>query len=53
MFQGASSFNGDISSFDVSKVTDMSQMVRIAHFRIQRSLASLRVKTHSFYFSSF
>lgn len=29
MFQGATSFNGDITSFDVSKVVDFSEMVRL------------------------
>jgi surface protein len=29
MFQGATSFNGDINSFDVSNVVDFSEMVRL------------------------
>ena len=28
MFSGASSFNGDINTFDVSNVVDLSEMVR-------------------------
>ena len=30
MFCGASSFNGDLSKWDVSKVTDMNQMFSCA-----------------------
>ena len=31
MFKSATSFNGDINSFDVSNVVDFSEMVRFDH----------------------
>jgi Mycoplasma protein of unknown function, DUF285 len=35
MFSGASSFNGDINTFDVSNVVDFSEMVRYSATSIQ------------------